>query len=154
MDEFFDTKYKAKPKVDDEDEFAVQEKKVNLFSYLHDICFAKKGDLTVKDPSLKQFTIEHRFSHRWMPGTRIEPDSPIAQAVAGAAERVLVRPPTITGSPFPCDLFIFNHFGIPGVVFGPGGANGHGSDEYVEIDSLLQLTKILSLSIVQFCGLS
>ena len=104
-------------------------------------------------PALQSFEIEHRFSHRWMPGTRIEPDRPILAAVAGAGAEVLGRPVEVMGAPFPCDLFVFSHFAIPGVVFGPCGANCHGSDEYVEIDSLVRLTQTLVLAVVRFCGL-
>ena len=104
-------------------------------------------------PSLKQFGIEHRFSLRWMPGTRIDRDSPILRVVEDSAA-ALGRPVEVTGAPYPCDLFVFNHFGIPGVIFGPCGENCHGSDENVEIDSVVQVTQALVLSLVRFCGLA
>jgi acetylornithine deacetylase len=105
-------------------------------------------------PSLKQFEIEHRFSHRWMPAARTDPEEPIVQTMRGAAGRVLGRPVNLVGSPFPCDMFVFEHFGIPTVLFGPRGAYGHGSDEYVEIDSLVQTAQVLALTLVRFCGLA
>jgi len=48
-------------------------------------------------------------------------------------------------------MFVFSHFGIPSAIFGPRGGGGHGSDEYVEIDSLVQLTQVLTLAAVRFC---
>jgi len=53
MDEFFSSKYKKKKII--EDEFEIKGKKVDLFSYLHDICYAKTGTLSLKDPGLKAF---------------------------------------------------------------------------------------------------
>lgn len=105
-------------------------------------------------PPLKQFRIEHRFSHRWMPGARTRSDDPIVQAVERSAGQVLGQPVTGVGAPFPCDGFVFDHFGIPWVVFGPRGAGAHGSDEYVEIDSLAAVAQTLALTMVRFCGLA
>jgi len=103
--------------------------------------------------SLRQFEIKHHFSHRWLPGTRVDPETPIVRISVDSASDVLNHPVTPLGAPYPCDLFVFNHFGIPGVILGPCGSGCHGSDEYVYIDSLVQLTKILVLSIVRFCSL-
>lgn len=112
-------------------------------------------DLIIEEnPALKQFKIEHCFSQRWMPGTRVESDAPIVRIIEKSASGVLGRPIKAIGAPYPCDLFVFNHFGIPGVIIGPSGENCHGSDEYVEIDSLVELTKIFLLSIVSFCQLA
>jgi acetylornithine deacetylase len=53
----------------------------------------------------------------------------------------------------PCDAFAF-----PGVsnteviVLGPKGSNYHGIDEYVEIDSLFELIKIMVLTAIEYCG--
>ena len=105
-------------------------------------------------PPLKQFHLEHRFSHRWMPAARTGGDEPIVRTARAAAGDVLGRPVTVVGSPFPCDMFVFEHFGIPTVLFGPRGAYGHGSDEYVEIDSLVQTAQVLALTMVRFCGLA
>jgi acetylornithine deacetylase len=112
-------------------------------------------DAWVRDhPALEPFAISHRFSHRWMPGTRIDRDAPVVQVAERAAADAIGSPIAVTGSPYPCDLFVFHHFGIPAVVFGPAGGNGHGSDEYVEIDSLRQVLRMLLLTIVRFCGLA
>ena len=43
----------------------------------------------------------------------------------------------------------------PSVVFGGGtGSGAHGNDEYVEIDSLINSTKIIVLTILDWCGYS
>ena len=103
-------------------------------------------------PALRQFKLEHRFSHRWMPGARTSQDEAIVRTARGAAGDVLGGEPTVVGSPYPCDMFVFQHFRIPAVIFGPRGAYSHGSDEYVEIDSLVRSAQVLALTMVRFCG--
>jgi acetylornithine deacetylase len=105
-----------------------------------------------RHPVFEPFRLTHRFSHRWMPGTRIAPDHPLVTTLREAGAQVMPQPPLVCGAPYPCDLFVFNHFGIPGCVIGPRGANCHGADEYVEISSLVTLLKVLLLATVRFCG--
>jgi acetylornithine deacetylase/succinyl-diaminopimelate desuccinylase-like protein len=42
------------------------------------------------------------------------------------------------------DLRLFHEYGIPAVLYGPGGDNAHGVDEYVEIDQLTDFCLILA----------
>ncbi|MHC4716414.1 MAG: M20 family metallopeptidase [Planctomycetota bacterium] len=114
--------------------------------------FEHLGRWVDEHPSLKAFGIEHRFSHRWMPGSRTDPDARIVRTMRQAAGEVLGREVVPIGSPFPCDMFVFRHFGIDTVIFGPAGACAHGSDEYVEIDSLMSTARTRALSILRFCG--
>ena len=54
---------------------------------------------------------------------------------------------------YPCDAFAFKEVsGTEVVVIGPVGSNFHGIDEYVEIDSVLNLIKIMTLSAINYCG--
>ena len=105
-------------------------------------------------PALQNFTLKQTYSHRWMPATLVDADSDIVQHCSAALAQVTDDQQTAKpcGAPFPCDLFIFNQLGIPGVILGPGGAGCHGPDEYVEIDSLVKLLKTLLLSSVRFCA--
>lgn len=48
------------------------------------------------------------------------------------------------------DTRFFQYMGIPSVEFGPTGANHHGKDEYVEIQSLEQYKKILFNFLMKF----
>lgn len=105
-------------------------------------------------PELNRFSLDHRFSHRWMPGTRTAREAPIVRTLEDAGSSVLGAPVPVVGAPYPCDMFVFSHFGIPSAIFGPRGGGGHGSDEYVEIDSLVQLAQVLTLAAVRFCRLA
>ena len=50
------------------------------------------------------------------------------------------------------DLFAFSNYGnTPVVVLGPGGGNCHTSDEYVNLNDLLDLSKIYAAIIYDYC---
>jgi acetylornithine deacetylase len=57
------------------------------------------------------------------------------------------------GIPFATDAFAFRKCSNTEVaIVGPEGANLHGMDEYVEIDSVLSLMKIMVLTALDFCS--
>jgi acetylornithine deacetylase len=57
------------------------------------------------------------------------------------------------GIPFATDAFAFRKCARTDVaVIGPVGANPHGIDEYVEVQSVLSLIKIMVLTALDFCG--
>jgi acetylornithine deacetylase len=57
------------------------------------------------------------------------------------------------GLPLACDAFSFKKVSKTDVVvFGPVGKNYHGMDEYVVLDSVLKLIKIMVLTAIDFCG--
>ncbi len=91
----------------------------------------------------------------WRAPYEIATDHPIVRAVSEACVVVLggnVPKPRDCGVPFWTDTAILAEKGIPGVVFGPAGANMHGAEEYVEAESVLQCAEILLRAIRQFCS--
>ena len=50
------------------------------------------------------------------------------------------------------DSAILAEAGIPSVIIGPAGTGLHASTEYVELESLLTLSKILQETILEFSG--
>ena len=53
----------------------------------------------------------------------------------------------------PCDAYAFKEVsGTEVIIIGPKGGNFHGTDEYVEIDSILQLIRIMALSAINYCN--
>jgi acetylornithine deacetylase len=92
------------------------------------------------------------FPIRWLPGSAIEPSEPLVTELAACAAVVLNQCPAIAGIEGPCDLFAFHHFNIPAVLWGPSGANTHGADEYVDLDSVVSAAKALLLFIGRWCG--
>lgn len=52
-----------------------------------------------------------------------------------------------------CDATIrANYGGSSTVVFGPGGGNAHGFDEYVSLDDVIKCEKVIAQTIVSWCG--
>jgi acetylornithine deacetylase len=95
------------------------------------------------------------FPIRWLPGSAISKDESVVRELASCAAAVLGETPPVVGIEGPCDLYVFQQgFGIPAVLWGARGGNTHGSDEYLEIDSVVQAAKTLLLFICQWCGLS
>jgi acetylornithine deacetylase len=59
------------------------------------------------------------------------------------------------GAPFACDSFVFNlHSLTPALIWGPKGGNAHAPDEYVEVESFMDLVKMYALTMVEWCGVS
>jgi acetylornithine deacetylase len=50
------------------------------------------------------------------------------------------------------ERFYVNYYDIPAPSVGPRGGNVHGADEYVEIDSLLEVAQIVALTTMEWCG--
>ena len=72
--------------------------------------------------------------------------------------QVLLRRPTgeeprffsFTGT---TDARFFNlYYGIPTTCYGPAGANLHAPDEWVDLESLREVTEVLALSVMEWCG--
>ncbi len=89
---------------------------------------------------------------RFLNGHRTDPEHPALECVraAFAATGLEYR---ARGLDLACDAFIFQravqHCDV--VVMGPSGGNPHGNDEYVELDSVFSLLRILVLSAASYC---
>jgi acetylornithine deacetylase len=82
----------------------------------------------------------------------VSPAAPVVRAVADVAARVLGAPPPLIGEPYWMDAALLAAAGIDTVVIGPKGAGAHATEEWVEIESLVQLAEILAGAAVEFCG--
>jgi len=90
-------------------------------------------------------TAEAMFSR---PAYEVPRDHALPRALAEAVTRAGV-PPQITGASFWTDAAVLGHAGIPSILFGPGGAGLHSTEEYVNIadvikcrDALIQLVEL------------
>ena len=43
-------------------------------------------------------------------------------------------------------------YGMPALAFGPKGANLHGADEYVELDTVIETARLLALFAAEWCA--
>lgn len=79
-------------------------------------------------------------------------DYPGIQILHDKAKKYIDNP-VVCGAMFSCDLYALNEYGnMPGVIFGPKGERLHGPDEWVDIDSQIQVTKTLLDFITDWCG--
>ncbi len=51
------------------------------------------------------------------------------------------------------DTRFASHFNMPVLSFGTNGENLHGVNEYVDLDSVLDCTKVLASFIMEWCGI-
>jgi acetylornithine deacetylase len=58
----------------------------------------------------------------------------------------------LTGVPYWADAALLSEAGIPTVLFGPSGAGAHATTEWVDLDSVEQVRKVLDATARAFCG--
>lgn len=79
-------------------------------------------------------------------------EAPIVAAVEAACEAVLGAAPTHIGQTFWTDAALLAEAGIETVIIGPTGAGLHSAVEWVDVQSVLDLTHVLLQTAVSFCG--
>ena len=108
--------------------------------------------LITTDPVLKAV----KYKLKWW-GMMQEPaitpmDHPLVEILIENGKKELGLVPTAVGAGG-SDLRILNLYAqAPTVMYGVDGGNGHGIDEYIEIESLFHTLKIVLHTIFDFCG--
>lgn len=78
--------------------------------------------------------------------------APIVAEVERAAAAVLGHAPARMGDTPWMDAALLQEAGIPTVVFGPRGAGAHADVEWVDLESVIQLARILAATAAAWCG--
>jgi acetylornithine deacetylase len=104
------------------------------------------------DPWLREHPPYLEWFGLWFEASMTDPQHPIVSELKRACTHVVGSDPTITGGGGNDLRCLTLYAQTPSVIFGPGGANFHGVDEYLDIDQLLTVTKILALSAIGWCG--
>jgi acetylornithine deacetylase/succinyl-diaminopimelate desuccinylase family protein len=87
------------------------------------------------------------------PSLEIDPNHPGTKALANSFEKLLSENPTISMSTTVTDAGWLGRAGIPTVIFGPGKLeDAHAVNEKVEIQQLLDFTKVLAGFIATWCN--
>ena len=81
-----------------------------------------------------------------------DPSHPFVAAFRANAEQVWERPIPLAGKAAGLDTRFAQFWGVPALTFGPMGENHHGSDEWVDVESVITLTKTLASFIVEWSG--
>ena len=77
------------------------------------------------------------------PAYELPADHELPQTLAGIM-RDAGRTPTLSGMSFWTDAAVLGHASIPSVLFGPGGAGLHSSEEYVDVADVLTCRNALA----------
>ncbi len=106
------------------------------------------------DPWLKYNPPDVRFTGYCGDPAEIAPDHPIVKAVSQKLALVTGGKPQITGRQGAADTrYLIKYGNTPTVIFGPGLTEQmHATNEWVDINYLIDATKILSLTILDWCG--
>ncbi|MEW6265133.1 MAG: ArgE/DapE family deacylase [Thermodesulfobacteriota bacterium] len=106
------------------------------------------------DPWLRDHPPEITFKGYCGDSAEIPTDHPIVKSLAGRFREVTGRPPEITGRQGAADIrYLIKYAQTPTVIFGPGLTEQmHANNEFVVLDDLIVATKILALTIVDWCG--
>jgi acetylornithine deacetylase/succinyl-diaminopimelate desuccinylase family protein len=78
-------------------------------------------------------------------------DHPLVRSLVTHKTHLGARP-DVRGVEFVTDAAHYAAAGVAPVIFGPSGDGFHGYDEYVEVASLLETTKVIAASIIDWCG--
>jgi acetylornithine deacetylase len=83
----------------------------------------------------------------------IDSNHPITKMTAKYIEEIAGVKPFIGGFPIQCDFrLLLRHADTNQVLFGPLGQNLHCAEENVDIESLIEVTKIVALILADWCG--
>lgn len=87
----------------------------------------------------------------WRDPYEIDPDRLIVKHVESASDTVLKKPSNFIGHTWWEDSAIFGKAGIDTVILGPAGGGIHEAEEWVELESVDNLSEILYRTAVDFC---
>jgi acetylornithine deacetylase len=94
-----------------------------------------------------------KFNITFMRGPmQISPQEKICQILSENIEKITGTSPKFVGRPYWLDSEIIWKKGVPVAAFGPRGGGAHSAIEYIELDSVDIVTKVLEQTIIQFCG--
>ena len=100
---------------------------------------------------LKGLKIKYKLTpFVYVPASFIKPTEPIVRILKTNTQQILKKKLISEGSGPWSDMWMFIERGIPAVNFGCDGAGAHDKNEYTEIKSLIDVTKIYSLTALDF----
>ena len=95
------------------------------------------------------------FGAQWVPNT-IDNDHPFVHLLKENYEQVYGKPVTIEASPWGTDGGLLGNVGhTPTLVIGPGETKvAHYPNEFIELNEVIQASKLFALTIIMWCGIS
>jgi len=90
----------------------------------------------------------------WLYGAEVEENEPIVRSAMNAAKELGIEPRLVGMGSLTDAIHLINYLKIPTISFGPSDKTAHATDEFVDIDELVNTTKVLALVIMRWCGYS
>lgn len=110
------------------------------------------NDNLALDPGFDGVFPEYRQQFRFVHGSRMDPSHPIFSVIKDSFTSSGLNF-QMAGAMFACDTYIFNMYSpTPALTLGPRGANAHAVDEYVIVQDVIDLTRIYTRLIRDWCG--
>lgn len=110
------------------------------------------NDAAQRDEWLSQHPPEIVWFGMKMDAWEQDPKAPFVVTFKSCADKVLGLDTDIAGVTWGMDPRLAQYFNIPVLSFGPNGENLHGVNEYVDLDSVIDCTKVLASFIIEWCG--
>lgn len=104
--------------------------------------------LSREDPSFKA---SHRLTLAQQP-FEVSRDAEIVRVVAQAVEEELGSPARFGGQTPWMDSALLAAAGVETVVIGPTGAGAHAAEEWVDVESVVALARVLVGAVMRYCG--
>lgn len=106
---------------------------------------------------LDSWTRDHPPTVQWeLGGLHFPPmDTPVDHPLVSRmveTRKALGLPTTVEGFVAVCDAAHYAGAGVAGVLHGAAGAGLHGTDEYVDVASLMEAAKVVAATAVAWCG--
>jgi acetylornithine deacetylase len=107
------------------------------------------------DPFFREHPIEFTWYGHHDHGYTLPKEDPFVQLVAHAHTEITSRPAEYVNTTAVTDTRFWTvHLKKPAVCYGPLGANMHGADEWVDLESTRQVTKVIAAAALDFCGVA
>ena len=78
---------------------------------------------------------------------------PLTQSVLNRAKELQSKPPGMKGFEAVTDAAHYAGKGVVPIIYGPSGDGFHGDNECVEVDSLVETTKVIAATVLDMCGI-
>ena len=93
-----------------------------------------------------------KLETNWVYGAEISEDEPIVKTALGVAGELGIAPKLVGMGSLTDAIHLINYSRVPTISIGPSDKTCHSIDEFMDIGELINLTRILALSIMRWCG--
>lgn len=109
-----------------------------------------------QDPWFIESPPEIKFVGYFAEPSEIPSESPIVRLLCESYQDIMSREPVVSGRQGAADIRHLNQYGnTPTVIFGPGMTEQmHANNEWVDIQDYINSVKILSETIIRWCGVN